>query len=122
MGQFSDFISQAGLDTKQILQTSERLESVRDEDRQLIRRRAEKRRRNAGQSYADAGIGKPRSGRPLRPGHIQAAMEDKPVPAPVRGKMVRAINRLLQKKGGGEPVTAPKVFGNVPSRQGKKPR
>ncbi len=121
MGQFSDFVSQSGLDANKILRASERLERVRDEDRELMRRRAEKRRRNAGQSYADAGLAKPRSGRPLRPGHVAAVMADRPVPGPVRTKVVRAVNALLQKKGG-EAVTAPKLFGSVPSRQGKKPR
>ena len=121
MGQFSDFLSQAGIDTGRLLRASQRIEGVQDEDRALMRKRAEKRRRSAGQSYADAGIAKPRSGRPLRPGHIEAAMSDQPVPGPVRTKMVRAVNAILQKKGQ-DPVNAPKLFGAVPGRQGKKPR
>ncbi|WP_373046003.1 hypothetical protein [Vulgatibacter sp.] len=121
MGQFSDFLSEKGIETKRLLQVSQRLERVGNADRDLIRKRAEKRRRNPGQSYADANLGKPKSGRSLRPGHIEAAMQDKPVPGPVRSKMVRAVNRLLEKKGQ-DAVTAPKLFGAVPGKQGKKPR
>jgi len=121
MGQFSDFLGQAGIDQARLLRVSRLLESRQDEDRALVRRRAEKRRSNAGQSYADVGIAKPRSGRPLRPGHVEAAMADRPVPGPVRTKFVRAVNAILQKKGQ-EPVNAPRLFGAVPSRQGKKPR
>jgi len=121
MGQFSDFIREKGLDAEQILRVSRRLESLTDEDRELMRKRAVKRRTAAGQSYEEANIAKPRSGRPLRPGHLEAAMNDEPVPGPVRTKLVRAINAILEKKGQ-EPVRAPQLFGNVPGRQGKKPR
>lgn len=121
MGQFADFLNQKGLEPKQILLVSQRLECVRDEDRILMRRREARRRENPGKSYEELGIAKPRSGRPLRPGHIEAALADKPIPGPVRSKVVRAVNFLLQKKGQ-EPVRAPDIFGNVPGKQGKKPR
>jgi hypothetical protein len=121
MGAFADFLASKGIEPKQILAASARLESVRDEDRELIRARRKKRRTQAGKSYEELQLAKPRSGRPLREGHVEAALADKPVPGPVRTKLVRAINALVEKKGG-EPVRAPQLFGDVPGRQGKKPR
>lgn len=120
MGQFADFLSEKGLSPDQILRVSRRIESLRDADRALMRKRALKRRTSAGQSYEEANLAKPRSGRPLRPGHLAAATGDQPVPGPVRTKLVRAVNQILQKKGQ-EPIRHPQLFGNVPSRQGKKP-
>lgn len=121
MGHFADFIQQKGIEADAILRVSERLERLRDEDRELRRKRAAARRTSPGKSYADAGLGKPRSGRPLRPGHLEAALADKPVPGPVRSKFVRAVNHLLAKKGE-QPIAAPQLFGPVPGKQGKKPR
>lgn len=121
MGQFSDTLESKGIKPEQLLQISRRLERIRVADRALIRQRAEKRRKEPAKSYADAGLGKPASGRRLRPGHVEAAMADKPVPVPVRTKFVRAVNKLMEKKGG-EPITAPQLFGKVPGKQGKKPR
>ena len=121
MGAFADFLSSRNIDPKQILEVSRRLEAVNDEDRELIRKRAAKRRKDPKKSYEEAGIAKPRSGRPLREGHLEAALADRPVPGPVRTKFVRAVNAIIEKKGG-EPVRAPEIFGGVPGRQGKKPR
>lgn len=121
MGTFSDLLKSRNLEPSQILQTSSRLERVRNEDRDLIRKRAEKRRRSPTKSYTDAGIAKPRSGRALRTGHLEAALADKPVPGPVRTKLLRAVNTLVEKRGG-QPLRIPDLFGTVPGRQGKKPR
>lgn len=121
MGHFSDFLAEKGVSTDRLLQVSRRIESVRNEDRALIRQRALKRRLEPRQSYAEANIAKPRSGRPLRPGHVRAAMDDKPVTPPVRSKMVRAVNLLLEKKGQGK-IGAQELFGKVPGKQGKKPK
>ena len=119
MGHFSDFLDEKGVSTDRLLQVSRRLESVRSEDRDLMLQRAQLRRGKAGTSYAEANLAKPRSGRPLRPGHVRAAMDDKPVTAPVRSKMVRAMNLLLEKKGQGK-VSAPQLFGKVPGTPGKQ--
>lgn len=121
MGQFSDFLSEKQISPDALLQASRRLESLRSSDRELVLAREAHRRKGAKESYDEAGIQKPRSGRPLRPGHVQAAMSDRPVPGPVRTKFVRAVNHLLQKKGQ-EPIRAPQLFGEVKGKQGKKPR
>lgn len=119
MGTFSEFLDAQGLKDEEILRRSRRLETLRSEDRMLRRRRAAQ-RRTGKQSYEEAGIGKPRSGRPLQKEHLEAARNDNPVPRPVRTKIVRAVNSLLEKKG--TTVGAPELFGKVPGKQGKKPR
>lgn len=121
MGTFADVLESRSLTPKQILHVSSRLERVGNEDRELIRKRAEKRRRNPSKSYEELGIAKPKSGRILQPGHIEAALADRPVPGPVRTKLLRAVNSLVAKKGG-EPLRTTDLFGNVPGKQGKKPR
>lgn len=120
MGTFSDFLESKGLKDEDILRRSQRLESLRSKDRDLRRLRETKRRKAPQQSYEEAGIEKPRSGRPLRKEHLEAARNDVPVPGPVRTKIVRAVNALLTKNG--DEVTAPALFGQVPGKQGKKPR
>jgi len=120
LGTFSDFIASKGIKDEDILAVSRRLETLRSKDRELRRQRALKRRTAPQKSYDEAGIEKPRSGRPLQPGHLEAAKNDIPVPGPVRTKLVRAINEILSKQGAS--VTAPELFGNVPGKQGKKPR
>lgn len=121
MGTFADVLQSRSLTPEQILRMSARLEKVQNEDRELIRKRAEKRRRTPNKSYEEVGIAKPRSGRVLQPGHLAAAMEDKPVPGPVRTKLLRAVNALVEKKGG-QPLRTTDLFGTVPGKQGKKPR
>ncbi len=120
MGTFSEFLDSKGLKDEDILQRSRRMETLRSKDRELRRLRALKRRKAPQQSYEEAGIEKPRSGRPLQREHLAAARNDIPVPGPVRSKILRAVNDLLAKRG--ESVTAPELFGNVPGKQGKKPR
>lgn len=120
MGAFSDFLEAKKLTEEQILRRSKRLESLRSEDRALHRRREAHRRSGAKTSYEEAGIAKPRSGRSLQREHVRAAMNDKPIPGPVRTKMLRAISSLLGKDAG--PIDVTTVFGSVPSKQGKKPR
>nr|PZM92381.1 MAG: hypothetical protein DIU72_06635 [Pseudomonadota bacterium] len=119
MGAFSEFIASKGIKDEEILAVSRRLETLRGKDRELLRLRARKRKSAPQQSYAEAGIEKPRSGRPLRPVDLEAARNDVPLPRKVRSKILRAVNALLSRKGGGE-VTARELFGDVPSKPAAK--
>jgi len=116
LGTFSEFIASKGIKDEDILAVSRYLESLRGKDRELLRLRALKRKNNPQLSYADAGIEKPRSGRPIRRPHLDAAKNDVPLPRPVRSKILRAVNALLARQGA--TVTARELFGNVPSKQG----
>lgn len=121
MGTFADFIASKGITDEQILRRSARLERLTSNDRAINRQREAHRREGAKTSYEEAGIPKPRSGRSLQIEHVEAARNDIPLPGPVRTKMLRAIRSLLKDQDG-EEVTMPDLFGDVPGKQGKKPR
>ncbi|HEX8536582.1 MAG TPA: hypothetical protein VF664_03905, partial [Cystobacter sp.] len=70
-----------------------------------------------GKPYAELGIGKPKSGRGVSEQQVHAALEDKPLPPKVRGKLVRAVNAVLSKKGGSA-VTFQALFGEVAAQKG----
>jgi hypothetical protein len=121
MGTFAEFISSKGISETDILRRSARLERLTSKDRELHRQRETHRREGKKTSYEEAGIPKPRSGRSIQIEHVEAARNDVPLPGPVRTKMLRTIQSLLEGKGG-EEVTMPELFGAVPGKQGKKPR
>src|SRR5438045_2867354 len=114
MSTFSVFLEQKKITPPMILRASARLEAPGKEGRTLLRNRAAKRRTQPPQSYADAGLAKPESGRGRGAAHIRAALSDQPLPRKVRAKLVRAIAALLEKKGGG-PVDPKALFGEVPA-------
>ena len=114
MGAFADFFASHGLDPQKVLRTSTRLESQSLEGRTLSQRRADKRRTDKAKSYADAGIAKPPAGRGFSISHLKNAQADRPVPARVRSKVMRAVNAEL-KKAGKEPVGIKAIFGDVPA-------
>ena len=121
MGSFSDFVTSNGLDVKGLVQTSSRLELRTNKDHALLVKRATKRRTAKDKSYADVGAEKPSaSGRAFSTSHWANALKDKPVPAKVRSKMLKAINEKLTKAG--KPAVDMKaVFGEVAAAKGKAP-
>jgi hypothetical protein len=121
MGAFQQFLNDKKLEAAEIARLSSQLEAHSDEDRALARKRWAKRRDKEaqGKSYAEQSIGKPKSGRGVSQQQLQAAIADQPLPPRVRGKIVRAVNALLGKKGG-EPVASGALFGDVKPRRGAK--
>ncbi|HZI15498.1 MAG TPA: hypothetical protein VE153_34320 [Myxococcus sp.] len=119
MGTFQQFLSEKQIRTDTLLRLSRQLEAHSSDDRALSRKRAGKRRDKdtQGKSYADLSLGKPRSGRGVSAQQVQAALGDQPLPPRVRGKLVRAVNAVLTKAGGGA-VDARALFGDVPARTG----
>ncbi|QRK07725.1 hypothetical protein JQX13_48385 [Archangium violaceum] len=119
MGTFKQFLSDQKLEPKTLVRLSSQLESRSEEDRKLAKQRSDKRRdkEKQGKPYAELGIGKPKSGRGVSVQQVNAALEDQPLPAKVRGKLVRAVNAVLSKKGG-PPADFKSLFGEVPVRKG----
>jgi hypothetical protein len=119
MGTFQQFLSEKQITTGTLLRLSRQLEVHSSDDRALSRKRAGKRRdkETQGKSYAELELGKPRSGRGVSAQQVQAALGDQPLPPRVRGKLVRAVNAVLTKAGGGA-VDAKALFGDVPARKG----
>lgn len=119
MGTFKQFLDEKQLKPETLVRLSGQLEARAEDDRKLAKQRSDKRRDNENKTkpYAELGIGKPKSGRGVSVQQVTAALEDKPLPAKVRGKLVRAVNAVLSKKGG-QPVDSQALFGEVPVRKG----
>lgn len=119
MGTFQQFLEDQKLSPALLLRRSAQLEAQTAEDRVLERERSTRRRDKDSQqrSYAELGLGKPRSGRGLSEQQLAAAREDKPLSPRVRAKLVRAVNALLAKSGAAA-VDARALFGDVAARVG----
>ena len=119
MGTFKQFLSDKQLEPQTLVRLSDQLEARAEEDRKLAKQRSDKRRDKEKQTkpYAELGIGKPKSGRGVSLQQVSAALEDQPLSPKVRGKLVRAVNAVLSKKGGGA-VDPQALFGPVPARKG----
>ncbi len=123
MGTFQQFLNDKKIDTAGLVRLSAQLEARADEDRAMALKRSAKRRDKdtQGKSYAELGIGKPKSGRGVSAQQLKAALADQPLPPRVRGKIVRAVNALLSKQGG-ELIAPAALFGDTKQRQGAKPK
>lgn len=119
MGSFKQFLSDKQLEPQTLVRLSDQLEARAEEDRKLAKQRSDKRRdkEKQGKPYAELGIGKPKSGRGVSLQQVNAALEDQPLSPKVRGKLVRAVNAVLSRKGGGT-VDSQALFGQVPARKG----
>ena len=119
MGAFQQFLDDKKISPAVLLRRSRQLETQTEEDRVLKRKRSARRREKDTQtkSYADLGLGKPRSGRGVSEQQLSALREDRPVSPRVRAKVVRAVNALLT-QAGGTAVDAKALFGDVAARIG----
>jgi hypothetical protein len=93
---FSQFITERKLDPRRILATSCRLEQHRPEDRaiKLNKRRA----RNAEGGDVPKETRKPRTGRPVTPRAMAAAVRGGDLSGPTKTRILRAVNHLLEQK------------------------
>jgi hypothetical protein len=107
---FADFIKEKKLDRRRIVAASEKLERLRPEDRAIkLAKRSAKAKAAAGAEEAKsaAPAAKPRSGRPITPRAIDAAIAGKPLTGPQKTRLLRAVNAVLeQKKAGAVELTA----------------
>jgi hypothetical protein len=119
MGTFKQFMDEKQLTPETLVRLSSQLEFRAEDDRLLAKQRSDRRRdkEKQGKPYAELGIGKPKSGRGVSVQQVNAALADQPLPPKVRGKLVRAVNAVLSKKGGGT-VDFKALFGEVPVRKG----
>lgn len=96
MSKFSDFVTEKKIHPGRILAASEQLEKLRPEDRAI--RLA---RRNKGEDKkpeAGAEKVKPRSGRPITPRALSAALAGKSLTGPQKTRFLRAVNRILEQR------------------------
>src|SRR5690606_22700190 len=110
MGTVSDFVSSNNLGATSLQRLSSRLEARSSDDQPLLGKRAAKRRTAKDKTDEESGLAKPKSGRPFSTNHWGNALKDRPTPARVRSKMLKAINASLTKPGK-EAVDMKTVFG-----------
>jgi hypothetical protein len=122
MGTFKSFTESKGITSKQIAITSRRIESLDQENRDLMSKRAQKRldKELAAKKYDELGLKKPAGmARGLTEKQVVAALGDKEVVRKVRSKILRAVNTILVKKG--QPAADMKaLFEGTKARVGKK--
>jgi hypothetical protein len=96
---FATFLKDKKVDPRRIMTVSHKLESLKAEDRsiRLTKRTA---RNTEGDKKGPAETRKPRSGRPVTPRAIEAAMTGKTVSGPTKNRILRAVNALLEQKKG----------------------
>jgi hypothetical protein len=94
---FAQFIASKKLDPRRILIASQHVESLTPEDRQI---RLNKRlaRGSEGGENAPKETRKPRSGRPVTPRAMDAALAGKELSGPTKTRILRAVNHLLEQK------------------------
>jgi hypothetical protein len=94
---FAQFLTDNKIDPRRVVVASRSIERLRPEDRKIrLTRRAAK----AGDAKADAEgtKQKPRSGRPVTARLLAAASAGKPVAAPAKTRLLRALNHVLSQR------------------------
>lgn len=119
MGTLKAFIDSKGITPKAISIASRRVEAGGNEARSVQSARSKKRRLKMDKPYAELGMLKPKSDRPLSEGQVAGALSDKPLPKKVRAKVLRAINALLATKKEAA-VDMKALFEGTPIKPGKK--
>jgi len=96
---FAQFITSRKLDPRRILTVSHRLEQLQPEDRliRLNKRRARRAGSDGGEN-APKETRKPRSGRPVTPRALDAAVHGRAISGPTKTRILHAINHLLELK------------------------
>lgn len=96
MSKFADLIKEKKLDPRRILAASQKLESLRVEDRKIRLARAKAKK---SEDKKDAKpTEKPRSGRPITQRGMAAALAGNPISGPQKTRLLRAVNSLLESK------------------------
>ncbi len=94
---FEEFLQSTKIDTRRIMAASEKLEKLRPEDR-AIRLAQRQARRSEDKKKEGLATQKPRSGRPVTPRTIDALLTGKTVSGPIKTRLLRAVNHILEQK------------------------
>ena len=94
---FATFLKDKKVDTRRILTASHQLESFKAEDR-TIRLGKRQARNTEGDKKAPADSRETRSGRPVTPRALEAALSGKSVSGPAKTRLLRAVNAVLEQK------------------------
>jgi len=89
------FLNQNKLNPKRLLAVSHTLEMHRPEDRTLKLARRRNKKAEGGEKKE---VAKPRSGRPVTPRALDAALTGGTISGPTKQRILRAVNHLLEQK------------------------
>jgi hypothetical protein len=92
-----DFLKEKHLDPRRVLAASTELERLRPEDR-AIRLAKRKARKSEDKKKEGLALLKARSGKPVTQRAIDAAFAGKPLSGPLKNRVLRAVNHLLEQK------------------------
>jgi len=93
---FSEFIASKKLDGRRIISASTGLERLQPEDRAI--RLAQKLKKKGDGKKDEGEKKKPRSGRPVTPRAMAAALKGGTISGPTKTRILRAVNHLLAQK------------------------
>jgi hypothetical protein len=94
---FATFLKDKKVDPRRILTVSHKLESLQPEDRAILL--SKRQVRNSEDKKPTGETAKARSGRPVTPRALEAALTGKAtVSGPSKTRIVRAVNALLEQK------------------------
>ena len=94
---FEDLLKAKSIDPRRIIAASKKIENLRPEDRAIRLQQKQARKSEDGPKKKE-GLKKPRSGRAITQRSIDAAIQGKPVSGPIKHRMVRAVNAVLEQK------------------------
>ena len=104
------FLKDKKIDPRRVLAASAELERLRPEDRALrLARRLARKSEDGGKKKEGEAPKKPRSGRPVTPRALTAALTGKEVAGPAKTRILRAVNHVLAAKKQ-EPVDLRALF------------
>lgn len=95
---FAKFLTTKKLDARRIVAASHKLESLTIEDRAIRLKKRQGRKAEGGGDPATRETRKPRSGRPVTPRAMEAAMTGGTLSGPTKTRLLKAINHLLEQK------------------------
>ncbi len=118
MTKLKTFLDDNKIDQRRVLIASKQLEKLRAEDRKIKLTQAQARKSDDGKK--PEGLDKPRSGRPVTEVSLNAALEGDKVSGPMKTRILRAVNRVLEQKKK-DAVTIDTLF-DVPPQNPPKPK
>lgn len=116
---FESFLKTKKIDPRRLLVVSNELESLVPADRKIrLDNRQARKKADPNAKKDTQGRVKPRSGRPITPRAIQAAMVGKPLTGAGKTRLLRAVNRVLEQKK--QPAVDLRALFDLPTKGNKK--
>lgn len=115
MSKFAEILTTHKIQDDEILKVSHALETRTSEDRKLAF--ARRKSKLVGKKLVEAAMAKPKIGRAVTMKSVNEAKSGLKQTRLVRGKLTRAVNSLLKKRGQAE-MLAVELFAEVPRKRG----